>query len=173
MQDFRDIYDAPAEVDEEFEVEAELADPGQRILAYLINQLITILLIVPFILIGVMSAKKSSDNIILFAGIGGLLLLIYGIYQIVIMSKDGQSLGKKIMKIKVVNEEGENPGFVGTVLVREIAFNVILSILGLVPFVGSFIGLIVWFVMLVMLFSVSKDRRTFQDMLAKTYVVKT
>lgn len=44
------------------------------------------------------------------------------------MSKTGQSFGKRIMKIKVINLDGRNPGFVGTVLIREILFQTIFGI---------------------------------------------
>lgn len=174
MQDFRNVYDAPAEVDEDFEVEMELAMPRERILAYVINQAISSVLMIPLIALFVIGLQAGDDGGMLIAGSGLLFLLFvaYGIYQIVIMSKHGQSIGKKIMKIKVVNEEGENPGFVGTVLVREIAFNFILMLFGLIPFIGNLIGFVVWIAMLVMLFMVERDRRTLQDMLAKTYVVK-
>lgn len=44
------------------------------------------------------------------------------------MSKTGQSFGKRIMKIKVINLDGRNPGFVGTVQIREILFQTIFGI---------------------------------------------
>ena len=105
-------------------------------------------------------------------GISGLLLLAYLIYQAVIMSRDGQSLGKKIMKIKVVDLDGYNPGFKGVVLMREIVFNIITSVLSLIPFLGVLVSFGVSIALLVMIFLDSNDRRTLQDMLAKTMVVK-
>lgn len=44
------------------------------------------------------------------------------------MSKTGQSFGKRIIKIKVINLDGRNSGFVGTVLIREILFQTIFGI---------------------------------------------
>ena len=38
------------------------------------------------------------------------------------MSRDGQSLGKKIMGIRVLKSDGNNPGFEGTVLIREVVW---------------------------------------------------
>ena len=87
------------------------------------------------------------------------------------MSKTGQSLGKRIMKIKVVNEDGDNPGFAGTVAMREIVPNLVLTVLGMIPFLGIIVQLGFWIACLVMLFLVDRDRRTLQDMIAKTYVV--
>nr|WP_257012105.1 RDD family protein [Snodgrassella alvi] len=45
--------------------------------------------------------------------------------QWIMMSKTGQSFGKRIMKIKVINLDGRNSGFLGTVLIREILFQTI------------------------------------------------
>ena len=45
------------------------------------------------------------------------------------MSRDGQSLGKKIMGIRVLKSDGSNPGFGGTVLIREVAWSFIVGII--------------------------------------------
>ena len=61
-----------------------------------------------------------------------LILLIPSIpliiAQWIMMSKTGQSFGKRIMKIKVINLDGRNSGFVGTLLIREILFQTIFGI---------------------------------------------
>ena len=75
------------------------------------------------------------------------------------------------MKIKVVNEDGDNPGFVGVVALREIVPNIILMVVGMIPLLGPIAQLGFWIACLVMLFLVDRDRRTLQDMIAKTYVV--
>ena len=80
-------------------------------------------------------------------------------------------MGKRIMKIKVVNEDGDNPGFVGVVALREIVPNIILMVVGMIPLLGPIAQLGFWIACLVMLFLVDCDRRTLQDMIAKTYVV--
>ena len=104
------------------------------------------------------------------------------------MSKAGQSIGKYLLKIKVIKLDGRNPGFVGTVLIREIMFYTIsgifsylliefyiyllnvdmLAVLILNPVYGYLIPLFC----LVMLFRVDTNRRTLQDYLAKTIVIK-
>ena len=117
------------------------------------------------------TAIEPSGFALGMIGLGGILILAYLIFQAVLMSKTGQSFGKRIMKIKVVNEDGDNPGFAGTVAMREIVPNLVLGVVGLIPFLGAIAQFGFWVACLVMLFLVDRDRRTLQDMIAKTYVV--
>ena len=117
------------------------------------------------------TAIEPSGFALGMIGLGGILILAYLIFQAVLMSKTGQSLGKRIMKIKVVNEDGDNPGFAGTVAMREIVPYLVLGVVGLIPFLGAIAQFGFWVACLVMLFLVDRDRRTLQDMIAKTYVV--
>ncbi|ORF14268.1 hypothetical protein BGI01_04205 [Snodgrassella alvi] len=117
-----------------------------------------------------------------------IFLTPFFILQLIMMSKAGQSIGKYLLKIKVIKLDGRNPGFVGTVLIREIMFYTIsgifsylliefyiyllnvdmLAVLILNPVYGYLIPLFC----LVMLFRVDTNRRTLQDYLAKTIVIK-
>ena len=54
---------------------------------------------------------------------------------------------------------------------REIVPNLILTFVGMIPFIGIIAQLGFWIACLVMLFLVDRDRQTLQDMIAKTYVV--
>ena len=188
MQDMRNVYQSTQIDLNDDDMEVELATPWQRIGAYLINILIGGVLYLPMVFGVAIPAYQNSvaqaqglpvaadggmsTGSAVMMGISGLLLLAYLIYQAVIMSRDGQSLGKKIMKIKVVDLDGYNPGFKGVVLMREIVFNIITSVLSLIPFLGVLVSFGVSIARLVMIFLDSNDRRTLQDMLAKTMVVK-
>ena len=186
MNDLNNVYQS-TQVDYEPDgtEEMELASPGKRIAAYLINCLIGAVAYIPMIW-GAMSmggsyaaamdpenhaAIEPSGFALGMIGLGSILILAYLIFQAVLMSKTGQSLGKRIMKIKVVNEDGDNPGFAGTVAMREIVPNLVLTVLGMIPFLGIIVQLGFWIACLVKLFLVDRDRRTLQDMIAKTYVV--
>lgn len=165
--------------------EMELASAGKRILAYIINCLIGAIAYIPLVWgavsmyggsyaameTGDTSGVNASGFALGMVGLGSVLILAYLVVQAILMSKTGQSLGKRIMNIKVVNEDGDNPGFVGTVAMREIVPNLGLTVIGLIPFVGSIVQLVFWVACLVMLFLVDRDRRTLQDLIAKTYVV--
>ncbi|HFC6396684.1 MULTISPECIES: RDD family protein [Neisseria] len=172
------------------EIEVTVAGAGDRILAALLNQLFTFLiLLIPFVGL-IVFAIKNEGRIVGSEEIVGLLLgttsfwvglagiLVYTVVQIYYMSRDGQSLGKKIMRIRVLKTDGRNPGFVGTVLVREIAWSVLVAIIAAV--IGLAVGdngenainLLAFLANFVLLFMVKRDRRTLYDILADTVVVK-
>ena len=209
MDDLNNIYHSTqVEVAAALEdsVELELATAVQRIVAWLINRVIEVVLMIPaFGLIIVLLIKSGGklddiDNMqtvyaSLFWGIGlvMLLYLIYGVVQVYYMSKHGQSIGKKLMKIRVVRENGDVAGFVHNVLLREFVYGLICSVIMMVLMgiffavfgleansgvamvmdallqIVSYVPTIVCFIML---FMESRQRQTLQDMLAKTYVVQ-
>lgn len=172
----------------EKETEVELASPWNRIAAYFINTLLTSIVVTPgiiFLIIEMIRSKSISYNLI-----GPVLwimipLSIYGIWQIILMSKTGQSLGKRMMNIKVIGMDGRNPGFVGTVLLREVVFNIIASIVSLIlsfifiylfnfpeTLTSNVFDYLVPIILLVMLFRKKTLHRTLQDFLARTIVIK-
>nr|WP_101125898.1 RDD family protein [Neisseria meningitidis] len=190
MEEKNDYTDAASDNRNGQEIEVGIAGAGDRILAALLNQLFTFLvLLVPFA--GLIAfAIKNEGRIGGSEEIFGLLLgmasfwvglagiLVYTVVQIYYMSRDGQSLGKKIMRIRVLKTDGRNPGFVGTVLVREIAWSVLVAIIAAV--IGLAVGdngenainLLAFLANFVLLFMVKRDRRTLYDILADTVVVK-
>ena len=90
--------------------------------------------------------------------LGLLFLLAVIIVQIVLLTRDGQSLGKKALDIRiVVHRTGENGGFVPNVLLRV----VVNGLLGFIPFY-PFVDI---------LFIFRKDRRCIHDLIAGTVVV--
>ncbi|WP_037586493.1 RDD family protein [Stenoxybacter acetivorans] len=194
----------------EQELEVELASAGERIGAYVLNNIINMaVLLIPFafIVVGIYKQAAASrggyadDTPISFfhgAVLIGVLYIPYCIWQLVWMSKYGQSIGKRIVGIKVIKSNGENPGFVGTVLLREVVFILIVGfIASIIGFVAGFVGAVSgvsgvsnngygfvplmvnvaigwtpWLICLIMLFQTKTWRRTLQDYLAGTLVVK-
>lgn len=190
MEEKNDYTDAASDNRNGQEIEVGIAGAGDRILAALLNQLFTFLiLLIPFAGL-IVFAIKNEGRIVGSGEIVGLLLgmtsfwvglagiLAYTVIQIYYMSRDGQSLGKKIMRIRVLKTDGRNPGFVGTVLVREIAWSVLVAIIAAV--IGLAVGdngenainLLAFLANFVLLFMVKRDRRTLYDILADTVVVK-
>ena len=89
---------------------------------------------------------------------GLLLLLAVLIVQAVLLTRDGQSLGKKVLDIRiVVYRTGDNGGFVPNVLLRV----VVNGLLGFIPLYG----------LIDILFIFRKDRRCIHDLIAGTVVV--
>lgn len=120
-----------------------------------------------------------------------LPVAIFALWQTIQMSITGQSIGKRLMRIKVIKTNGQKSGFIGTVLVREIVFNMLVGAVLLFIFLQpiwsfilpSFISqLAVIFIIhlriyifelicLIMLFLKKSNRRTLQDYLANTIVI--
>ena len=91
------------------------------------------------------------------------------------MSRSGQSIGQKILRIRVITDTGANPGFAKYVLAREgFFFVVLLALCGL--FSGLGLGRIVYCAVqllhLVMLCRKRGNYQTPQDLMLQTLVVK-
>ena len=177
------------------------ARAGKRIAAYLINVILTILAYAPLLIAIIvwpsnsyiertqgLEALAASDWSVpgLFAGV--LVLLAYAIIQVRMMSKHGQSLGKKIMHIRLLKTDGTNPGFWGAVMLREVVYNIMITIAAMIigyvavllsgapaataEAIANALTLSASLVCFIMLFNKQKSRRTLQDYLAGTVVVQ-
>jgi len=86
-------------------------------------------------------------------------ILIVFVYQMVLLIKDGQTLGKKALRIRIVKmDTGENGGFVPNVL------------LGFI--VNGLLGIIPLYSLVDILFIFRGDRPCIHDMIAGTQVVE-
>ena len=151
-------FDAPLS-DSIFDETLPLASPWTRLGAVFLNLLILIGASIPgAILLGV-GEDSNSEGI---AVMGGLLLfgawVGLAIYQTIILSRDGQSIGKRILNIRIVDAiDDSNPGFARVILLRY----VVMQLLALVPLVGLIDALMIF----------SEDHKTLHDRLATTVVV--
>lgn len=97
-------------------------------------------------------------------GMGAMLFWLFGmfalaIYQMFLLSRDGQSLGKKAMKIRIVRYDDDgNPGFGRAV--------------GLRLFVNALIGLVPFYAIVDLLFIFGSERRCLHDYIAGTKVIE-
>jgi uncharacterized RDD family membrane protein YckC len=144
-----------------------LATLGQRLGGSMLDTLFLMLACAPGALIGLMINSASPDRAqdertLVWAGLAGVGLLILSIYQTVLVSTTGQSLAKKMLKTKIVKLDGSPVGFVHGVLLR----SWVVAMLGAIPFVGSFIGI----VDAALIFR--EDRRTLHDHIAGTNVIQ-
>ena len=145
-------------------LEAPLADRGSRLGAQLLNGLT---LVPGVILAGVGGAITENETGTLTpVGIACIVLgIIYAIVILVInlrlLGRQGQSLGKKWAKVRVVRTDG-SPASLG----RQIGLRYIVNAIpGAIPMVGSVYGLVD------ILFIFRGDRRCIHDMIADTKVV--
>lgn len=163
---------APAEI----AAEAPLAGRGERLLAQLLDNVIFLALALPGGIMIALAAARAGfrfamglENLATVAGIGaGVAVLafagiILAIVQLWMLITRGQTLGKRIMEIRIVRLDDEsNPGFVHVFLLRAI----VPGILGAIPMVG-------WgFTLTDIFFIFRADRRCLHDLIAHTKVVK-
>ena len=126
MQNFRQAYRPPESAAEpqaaERMKEVELAKPWQRLLAGAIDRILPIMLLVMFLLrIEYTRAYVQAEMpwLLLLLPVGLVAGLLLGVAQVFMMSRSGQSIGQKILRIRVITDTGANPGFAKYVLARE------------------------------------------------------
>jgi len=154
------------------EGELELASRGSRLGAVMLNSLLGLPWIIVIAVAAVVSSRGSKDfgsagqepglGFIIAMALGGLYALGLMIFQAYLLSTTGQTLGKRWLKIRVVNLDGSNPGFVGAVLKREI----VNGIPSAIPYVGGIYSLVDQ----LMIFG--QEQRCLHDLIAGTRVVK-
>ncbi len=123
----------------------QLATPGQRFLAALIDGII--------ISVAVLAVSSISSTL---GTLVNLLGLVYQLTKDAIPQLGGQSIGKKAMKIKVVKED------TGEMITGDWGASIIRYVSLLIPFFNIVDALMVF----------SSDHRRFGDKWAKTVVVQ-
>ena len=134
-----------------------LAEPGVRLVAALWDGLLSVLCFAPC-LIGFV----NEDALWGALAASVVLLLVLSIYQWVLLTQTGQSLGKRWTRIRVVRTNGQPADFVHVVLLRVLVMGMVQ---GLAGGCGSILGLAD------VLFIFREDRRCIHDHLADTKVV--
>ena len=136
----------PTPADRDRPASLGLAGRGSRLSAVIIDGLIGV---VPFIIL-----------IFISPNLGLLLLAGVFIYQMVLLTKSGQTLGKKALGIRIVKvNTGQNGGFVSNVLLR-IVLNGVLGFI--LPFYSLVDALLIF----------RRDRRCIHDLIAGTHVIE-
>lgn len=123
-------------------------------------------IVVPAIVVAVaMPAMRvtgaTSSGFEIMMGLLGLGFIGFAIYQLVMLYRHGQTLGKKILGIKIVRSDGSRAGLGRIVLLRYL----VPGLIGLIPYVGFFFSLVD------PLFIFGDEKRCVHDLLADTIVV--
>ncbi|HEY4246180.1 MAG TPA: RDD family protein [Lacunisphaera sp.] len=150
-------------------LELEPASRWLRLGAALLDGIVSSILMTPGFAVmmsaGFFTNPDHPNTPLLLAGFGVLgfgFLILMGI-QIYLLTTRGQTIGKKLLAIKIVNFEDEaNPGFVKAFLLRSF----VNGLIGSIPFVGAVYSLVD------ICFIFRDDRRCLHDLLAGTKVVK-
>lgn len=150
-------------------LELEPAGRWLRLGAALLDGIIGGILVTPGFVVmtsaGVFSNPNHPNTPLMLAGFGMLgfgFLILMGI-QIYLLTTRGQTIGKKLFAIKIVNFEDETtPGFVKAFLLRSF----VNGLIGSIPVLGAAYSLVD------ICFIFRDDRRCLHDLLAGTKVVK-
>ena len=155
------------------ELDFTLATKGQRFLACLFDVLISIAVsLISFFILALLGAgtaglfsgaMKVSVALILLSCTGCLIpfVALMG-FNLYLLKKNCQTIGKKIMNIKISNVNGSRPSLARIIFLRGLAFGLIASI----PIIGAIVAIID------ILCIFREDRRTLHDMMAGTIVIK-
>ncbi|MCY3562549.1 MAG: RDD family protein [bacterium] len=122
----------------------ELASPGKRLVARIIDVAIIVAVAVFLAIAGIVTLGSSADDsaVALFAGLGGIAMffVLFLVYEPTFIALKGQTLGKMAMRIMVVRaDDGEVPGW-GKAIGRWI----LPGLLSVIPVVGGLLVLIVY-----------------------------
>lgn len=144
-----------------------LADRGTRLVAAIVDGVIMVIVGFPVIFgVGFLIGSVMGDGFVaqlLSQLVGGLVGI--GIFLAVngyFLNANGQTIGKLIMKIKIVNDDGTKPAFGHLVMFRY----GVTWLIGLIPLLGGLYGLIN------VLAIFRESRKCLHDDIAKTMVVK-
>jgi uncharacterized RDD family membrane protein YckC len=143
----------------------ELAGCGERLAAAIFDSILGVLAALPGIVLIIAALNTSRREEDVIPGIIVLALGILGItaYQWYLLAVAGQTIGKRILRIRVARHpDGANPGFG-----RAVGLRIIVSGLpAAIPIIGSLYGLAD------VLLIFGEPRRCIHDYIASTVVVK-
>jgi uncharacterized RDD family membrane protein YckC len=105
------------------------------------------------------AAISSFSTVLIVAVV--LWVLALGIYNWVLLYRNGQTIGKRMMGVRIVRTDGSRASLKRIVFLR----GVLPGLMGIIPFVGRFAGLID------ALFIFRSDKRCIHDLFADTIVV--
>jgi uncharacterized RDD family membrane protein YckC len=142
-----------------------LAGRGTRLVAQIVDGVAALVAAIPAI-IGVVTTQdketlqlSTMGNVLV--GVTGIAMLGLLIYNLMLIAKEGQTLGKKMMNIRVVRSDGSRAGFGRVFGIRMFVNGIITAI----PLLGSLYALVD------VLCIFKQDRRCIHDLMADTKVV--
>ncbi len=135
-----------------------LASRASRLGAFLIDGILGIVVLLPLMMsVTIFEPRSKAAESTFFLSFFSMIAL--GIYQMVLLSRDGQTLGKKAMKIRIVrSDDGGHPGFAEAVGFRLL--------------VNGLIWMVPGYALLDMVTIFSTERRCLHDRIAGTKVVE-
>lgn len=142
----------------------ELAGRGMRLAAAIVDGLILVAIMLPLMYMGgyfsgIMTGEQPGFGTqIMWAVLG---FVVFVVVQGMPLNASGQTWGKKMLKMKIVDLEGRQPSFATLIGKRYLPVQAVTAI----PFVGGLFGLVN------VLFIFGEERRCLHDLVAGTRVV--
>ena len=158
----------PYQSQDTYEVEA--ASRLSRLGAVLVDGLVgfapvgAILLMLPMLML-----RGGTSALLILLGIAALTALAVLITQIVLVARHGQTIGKKVLGIRMITSDGDIPSIWRVFFLRWLPFVVVAGVLDYVLKLRG-VGNIVHLVDALLIFQ--PNRRCFHDLLADTHVIK-
>lgn len=138
--------------------EQALASPFPRLAAHFVDGLVAVAIYLPMLL-ALFLGEPDSGFVGIAAMISAVGILVLVVYQLRLLSREGQTIGKRVMKVRVVMyDDGSNPGFGRAV--------------GLRLLVNGLIGIVPGYALVDVLFIFGAERRCLHDFIAGTKVVE-
>ena len=161
------VYSTPQSqlVDQIDDSEKPLASRWARLGASIIDSVIMMVVVVPVMYFtgGFDSIMEGREpGFVYMFGMGILSLIVFFAINYRLLVANGQTIGKKVLDIKIVDLSGNVPSFQPQLLIRYGVY----SLSGQIPIAGTIFSFVN------ILFIFTKDKRCIHDLIAKTKVVK-
>ncbi|WP_395790494.1 RDD family protein [Aquimonas sp.] len=161
-------YAAPqARVADAAPVTGELASRWLRLGGAVIDTIILVIVVIPLAFVFGLGAAFTGQAVepgpLMQIGSVVLGFVVFVAVQGYFLHSSGQTIAKKLLKMRIVDENGNKPEFVKLLGLRYAVF----QFAQLIPFLGYVVGLVN------VLFIFRDDRRCLHDLLAGTRVVMT
>ena len=141
-----------------------LAGRWERLAAQFIDTFLVLIFIIPIMfLTGSMDqliAGEQLDRLQMLQLVMGNYIIFFGLNGYLLF-KQGQTIGKRLVKVQIVDTSGELPEIGRLIVMRYLLF----GLLGSIPGIGSIAGLVD------ILFIFREDRRCLHDLAAGTWVI--
>ena len=150
--------------------EVEAASRLSRLGAALVDALVgfaplgALVLLVPMAMLG-----GGAGMILLFAGLAVLISVAVLITQLVLLVRNGQTIGKKVLGIRMITSEGEIPSVWRVFLLRWLPFAITAGTIELIFKIRG-LGNIIYLIDALLIFQ--PTRRCLHDLFADTHVIK-
>jgi len=166
--DEQNPYRGPDAAVAEFSSADELAGRGARLGAAIIDMIIMLVVLIPVMFIGgyfdmINEAMATGAQPGLATGLMWNLIsiVIFVVLQFFPLNASGQTWGKKVLKVKIVDMQGNKPDMTKLMGIRY----VLVYAISCIPFIGG----ILYLINVLMIFR--NDRRCAHDLIAGTKVV--